>query len=70
MAGNTPRGVRKRLNATGAPRYQVSQRGNAQIQQLASTCALVTSFAHDEPRTIDNPRPTTYLRQPGPQIRR
>jgi hypothetical protein len=23
MAGNTPRGIRKRLNATGAPRYQV-----------------------------------------------
>jgi integrase len=23
MAGNTPRGIRKRLNAAGAPRYQV-----------------------------------------------
>ncbi|GAB4966438.1 hypothetical protein MAHJHV55_35750 [Mycobacterium avium subsp. hominissuis] len=23
MAGNTPRGIRKRLNTAGAPRYQV-----------------------------------------------
>jgi hypothetical protein len=23
MAGNTPRGIRKRLNAAGEPRYQV-----------------------------------------------
>lgn len=44
-----------RRPSTRSAGHHVSQRRNAQIQQLAQTLPLVTSPAHDEARTSDDP---------------
>jgi hypothetical protein len=58
MAGNAPRGIRKRLNAAGAPRYQSATSSATRPQRPAGSKRLPPFQPFEKPRR-SKPNATT-----------